>query len=223
MLVAYAIPGRDCGQFSAGGAHDAATYRAWIAEFAAGIGPRKAVVVLEPDSLVHLDCLAPAAAVQRQQLLAGATATLAALAPQAQVYLDGSPANGSLAPGELADRLLASGLADARGVALGVSSHTPTATAVAFGRATALVVAGRTGQQLGLVVDASRNGAGTTAWCNADGQRVGASPTTDPDLGPDVDAVLWIKPPGESDGDCGTGVGTIAGQFDPDLAVALAW
>ncbi|SSC25022.1 1, 4-beta cellobiohydrolase, partial [Klenkia terrae] len=222
VLVAYAVPGRDCGQFSAGGAPDAATYRAWIAAVAAGIGPRKVVVVLEPDSLVHLDCLTAAAALERQDLLADATATLAALAPQAQVYLDGSPANGAVTPEELADRLLASGLADARGLALGVSAHTPTETALAFGRATAEVVAGRTGQQLGLVVDTSRNGTGTTQWCNAADQRVGEHPTTDPDLGDDVDALLWIKPPGESDGDCGTGSGTVAGEFDPDLAAALA-
>ncbi|MFC7573319.1 glycoside hydrolase family 6 protein [Klenkia terrae] len=222
VLVAYAVPGRDCGQFSAGGAPDAATYRAWIAAVAAGIGPRKVVVVLEPDSLVHLDCLTAAAALERQDLLADATATLAALAPQAEVYLDGSPANGAVTPEELADRLLASGLADARGLALGVSAHTPTDDALAFGRATAEVVAGRTGQQLGLVVDTSRNGTGTTQWCNAADQRVGDHPTTDPDLGDDVDALLWIKPPGESDGDCGTGSGTVAGQFDPDLAAALA-
>ena len=222
VLVAYAVPGRDCGQFSAGGAPDAATYRAWIAAVAAGIGPRKVVVVLEPDSLVHLDCLTAAAALERQDLLADATATLAALAPQAEVYLDGSPANGAVTPEELADRLLASGLADARGLALGVSAHTPTDDALAFGRATAEVVAGRTGQQLGLVVDTSRNGTGTTQWCNAADQRVGEHPTTDPDLGDDVDALLWIKPPGESDGDCGTGSGTVAGQFDPDLAAALA-
>lgn len=221
VLVAYALPERDCGQFSAGGAADAATYRTWLTGFARGIGPRKAVVVLEPDSLVHLDCLDPAAAAEREDLLAGATATLAALAPHAQVYLDGSAANGSISPGELADRLLAAGVEHARGLALGVANHTPTAEALDFGRATARVVAGRTGQQLGLVVDTSRNGTGTAQWCNADGQRVGQAPTTDPGLGPDVDALLWIKPPGESDGACGTGAGTVAGQFDPDLAAAL--
>ena len=34
-----------------GGALDTASYEAWIDGFAAGIGKRKAVVVLEPDSL----------------------------------------------------------------------------------------------------------------------------------------------------------------------------
>ena len=221
VLVAYAIPDRDCGQFSAGGAADAATYRAWIDAFARGIGPRKAVVVLEPDALVHTGCLDDAGLREREELLAGATATLAALAPQAEVYLDGSAANWSIAPAALVDRLLAAGVEHVRGLALGVSSYTPTTTALEFGRATAAELAARTGQQLGLVVDTSRNGAGTTAWCNPADQRLGQAPSTDPGLGPDVDALLWIKPPGESDGDCGTGPGTTAGQFDPALALAL--
>ncbi|SDP39537.1 endoglucanase [Klenkia soli] len=221
VLVAYAIPDRDCGQFSAGGAADAATYRAWIDAFARSIGPRKAVVVLEPDALVHTGCLDDAGLRDREELLAGAIATLAALAPQAEVYLDGSAANWSIDPAALVDRLLAVGVEHVRGLALGVSSYTPTATAVEFGRAAAADLAGRTGQQLGLVVDTSRNGVGTTDWCNPADQRLGQAPTTDPGLGPDVDALLWIKPPGESDGDCGTGPGTVAGQFDPGLAAAL--
>ncbi|HZD38946.1 MAG TPA: glycoside hydrolase family 6 protein [Actinomycetes bacterium] len=51
VLVAYNIPGRDCGGLSAGGALTTADYKAWIDGFAAGIGLRKAVVILEPDGL----------------------------------------------------------------------------------------------------------------------------------------------------------------------------
>ncbi len=51
VLVAYNIPFRDCSQFSAGGATTVAEYKAWIDGFAAGIGDRKAVVILEPDGL----------------------------------------------------------------------------------------------------------------------------------------------------------------------------
>jgi endoglucanase len=35
--------------------------------------------------------------------------------------------------------------------------------------------------------------------------------------------LLWIKTPGESDGNCGTGTGTVAGQFDPQLAYNLVY
>ena len=50
-LVAYNLPYRDCGQYSAGGAAGTAAYDAWIDAFAAGIGDRRATVVLEPDGL----------------------------------------------------------------------------------------------------------------------------------------------------------------------------
>ena len=54
VFVAYNIPGRDCGQYSAGGANGADAYRKWIRAFANGIANRKAVVVLEPDALAGM-------------------------------------------------------------------------------------------------------------------------------------------------------------------------
>jgi len=55
------------------------------------------------------------------------------------------------------------------------------------------------------VIDTSRNGqgpwAGTLDWCNPPGRGLGETPTTD--TGDElVDAYLWIKVPGESDGQC---------------------
>ena len=40
VLVAYNLPGRDCGEYSAGGARSAKAYRAWIDQLARGIGSR---------------------------------------------------------------------------------------------------------------------------------------------------------------------------------------
>src|SRR5439155_9694116 len=51
VLVAYAIPHRDCGNYSAGGAASAAEYRAWLRAIAAGIGNQPALVILEPDAV----------------------------------------------------------------------------------------------------------------------------------------------------------------------------
>src|SRR5450759_4553981 len=51
VLVAYNLPFRDCGQYSAGGAADTASYEAWIDAFARGIGNGEAIVILEPDGL----------------------------------------------------------------------------------------------------------------------------------------------------------------------------
>ncbi|MER5442916.1 glycoside hydrolase family 6 protein [Streptomyces sp. NPDC002790] len=54
----YNVPGRDCSNYSAGGAATTAEYQAWIDAVARGIGSRDAMVVLEPDSLALLpaDC-----------------------------------------------------------------------------------------------------------------------------------------------------------------------
>ena len=61
VLVAYNIPGRDCSQYSAGGAPTGDAYKAWIDGFVAGLGTQKAVVLVEPDGLANLptDCGQP--------------------------------------------------------------------------------------------------------------------------------------------------------------------
>jgi len=74
------------------------------------------------------------------------------------------------------------------------------------------------------IVDTSRNGQGpwkptpgayTDAqdWCNAPGRGLGATPTADTG-NPLVDAYLWVKTPGESDGSCTRGLP--AGSADPE-------
>jgi len=75
----------------------------------------------------------------------------------------------------------------------------------------------------GFVIDTSRNGRGPWSapagvysdaedWCNPPGRGLGAQPTTDTG-NPLVDAHLWIKVPGESDGKCYRGTG---GPLDPE-------
>ncbi len=60
VFALYNIPGRDCSNYSAGGAANTAEYQAWIDAVARGIGARDvdAMVVLEPDALALLpaDC-----------------------------------------------------------------------------------------------------------------------------------------------------------------------
>jgi endoglucanase len=77
----------------------------------------------------------------------------------------------------------------------------------------------------GAVIDTSRNGNGPYAghdsprWCNPPGRAPGPSPRADP--GPaGIDAYLWIKTPGASDGRCNGG--PPAGQFWQRYAVSLA-
>jgi hypothetical protein len=60
--------------------------------------------------------------------------------------------------------------------------------------------------------------AGASQWCNPPGRQLGPAPQVLDDRG---DMGLWIKAPGESDGDCGLGTGTNAGDFSPGLATGL--
>jgi hypothetical protein len=62
----------------------------------------------------------------------------------------------------------------------------------------------------------STSGAGQ--WCNVPGRQLGSAPRVLDDRG---DMGLWIKAPGESDGDCGVGEGTQAGEFSPVIATEL--
>ena len=55
-------------------------------------------------------------------------------------------------------------------------------------------------------------------WCNPPGRQLGSVPGVLDDRG---DMGLWIKAPGESDGDCGAGAGTRVGEFSPIIAREL--
>jgi endoglucanase len=216
-FVLYDIPGRDCGSYSAGGAADAGAYRQWVEGVAQGLDGAGAVVILEPDALAGMDCLPADAQEERLGLLAEAAARLDAAG--ATVYVDaGSP---SWQPVDvMAERLEAVGVDRVRGFALNVSNYQGVADNVAYGDALVAALGG--GAKY--VIDTSRNGNGPTgeggegAWCNPAGRSVGEPFTTE--VGGDVDALLWVKVPGDSDGTCGGG--PAAGQWWPERALELA-
>lgn len=212
VLVTYMIPGRDCGSYSAGGAGSADAYRAWIRDLAAGIGSREAVVILEPDALALADCLPDALEAERYQLLADAIDVLET-GSGTTVYLDAGHANW-LGIDQLVARLRLADVDDARGISLNVSNFGATDDQVAY----ATAVAERLGTHA--VIDTGRNGNGSDGtWCNPPGRAIGTFPTTDPATPPVVDALLWVKVPGESDGACNGG--PPAGQFWAEYAIDL--
>jgi endoglucanase len=127
-LVAYDIPGRDCAQFSAGGALSQADYQAWISAFAAGIGNGKAIVILEPDALGNLPsgCGGPSANypftdAERIAELQYAVGALEAQ-PGANVYLDGTHSAWQ-SVGTITQRLLSADVQQAQGFFLNVSNY----------------------------------------------------------------------------------------------------
>ncbi|MFV2108371.1 glycoside hydrolase family 6 protein [Micromonospora sp. LOL_015] len=224
VLVAYHIPDRDCGSFSGGGARDGDDYRAWVREFAAGIAGRPVTVIVEPDAVAHsLDSCGADSADERLALLTDAVAVLKQTG-SAQVYLDAGHARWVADLPKLADALRRAGIGQADGFVLNVSNFIGTQENVGYGRRLSDELDGRTR----FVVDTSRNGAGPVdgatvdggpSWCNPPGRSLGESPTTTTGLDR-VDALLWIKRPGESDGDCRPGEPP-AGQWWPEYALQL--
>jgi endoglucanase len=214
VLVAYHRPHRDGGGFSAGGASGAAAYRTWVDRFAAAMnGP--AVVIVEPDALAQLDGLAGAEAREAIALVRYAGAAFAAR-PDVAVYLDAGH-SAWLPPPVIAERLTAAGVPGVRGFSLNVSNYRSTADEVAYGSEVSRLLGGGR-----FVVDTGRNGRGPAAdggWCNPPGRGIGRRPTTNTGH-PLVDAYLWIKAPGESDGPCHGG--PAAGEFWLEGALALA-
>ncbi len=212
VFVAYNIPGRDCGQYSAGGANGSDAYRAWIRSFADGLRRRQSLVVLEPDALAGMDCLNASGQRQRIALLRDAVQVLKA--QRASVYIDAGNARWKSAD-VMADRLKQAGVGDADGFSLNVSNYIDNAANIAFGERVSRALGGKH-----FIIDTSRNGLGSTKdWCNARGQALGVAPTTNTGH-PLVDAFLWIKQPGESDGTCQGG--PKAGSWWTDIALELS-
>jgi endoglucanase len=293
VLVTYNIPFRDCAQFSAGGATTRADYEAWIDGFAAGIGDYPAIVILEPDGLGiipwydpygsadgsnTLEWCQPAeadpatAASERFAMLNHAVDALAAL-PNVTTYLDGTH-SAWLGSGDIADRLVRAGVADAAGFYLNVSNYQLTANNEQYGRwisqciafATEVAAGDFFGEWTGValdrfdvwsddtddpalntsginlrysnmlgdveptahfVIDTSRNGQGPWAppaypdpqdWCNPPDRGLGLTPTLDTGT-PLLDAYLWVKTPGESDGECTRGLGPAGETVDPEWGI----
>lgn len=217
LFIAYNIPNRDCGQYSKGGAADPEGYKRWIRSLAEGIGrDKRAVVVLEPDALGHLtECLSEADQTQRLALLRDAVETLEAL-PGVSVYLDAGHSRWVPAE-EMAKRLQAAGIDRARGFSLNTSNYIADEELVRYGDKIVSLIG-----ETHFIIDSSRNGNGPAsdnAWCNPAGRALGRQPTADTG-NPHQDAFVWLKNPGESDGECAGG--PAAGRWFHERAVEMA-
>ena len=199
----------------------AAGYEKWIDQLAGAIGGGHDIVIVEPDGLPDIvrGCLGPAASAERYQLLRYAMKELGGL-PHARVYLDAGNPGMFADPARLAGPLEAAGLRDGRGFSANVSNFGWTADLVTWSQQLEHALGG----PVGAVIDTSRNGRGpytgpdAPQWCNPPGRALGPTPRLNP--GPaGIDAYLWIKDPGASDGACRGG--PPAGQYWPAYAAAL--
>jgi len=223
VIVAYNLPGRDaCGKLSASGGPAASAYEKWVGQLAAAIGTGDDIVIVEPDGLPDAvrGCLSPAQSAARFQLLRYAMRKLGGL-PHARVYLDAGNPGMFPDPAQLAQPLEQAGLRYGRGFSANVANFHWTASVVAWSQRLERALGGKSGA----VIDTSRNGRGpytgpeNPQWCNPPGRALGPAPRLDP--GPaGIDAYLWIKDPGASDGPCNGGPS--AGQYWLQYAVGLA-
>lgn len=226
VLVAYYVPNRDCGSYSSGGAPDVDAYLSWVGSFAAALGDRPAVVVLEPDAIAQaLEGCEGVDPATRFEWLAQAVAILDRQ-PGTRTYIDAGNSTWITDLPALSAALRSSGLAEADGFALNVANFRATEESAEFGLALSEQLERDGVPDVHFVIDTSRNGAGPPPedgsldhWCNPPGRRLGEAPTTSPDL-PRVDALLWIKQPGDSDGTCRGA--PPAGQWWPEAALELA-
>ena len=222
VIVVYNLPDRDaCGRFSTGAGPSASGYERWINQLAAAVGPGDDILVVEPDALPDIveGCLSAAQGAERYQLLRYAMKHLGAL-PRARVYLDAGNPGMVGDPAQLAGPLRRAGLGYGRGFSANVSNFQWTASVVSWSQHLERALGGT----VGAVIDTSRNGRGpytgpdVPQWCNPPGRALGPHPELDP--GPaGIDAYLWIKDPGASDGPCNGG--PPAGEYWPQYAISL--
>ncbi len=286
VLVAYYVPGRDCSQYSVGGAPTGDAYRTWIDGFAAGLRNHPAIVLLEPDGLALLptDCGQPDT-YDRVALIEYAAHTLQQSDPNALIYLDAGHSRWH-SVGDMAQRLDAAGVQDVQGFFLNVSNYQLNEREIKFGTWISKCIAFANnpeegGWRLGhydwcasqyypasvddfstwhlsdewydanlgtavptthFVIDTSRNGVGPWTppphpagdpqeWCNPPDRGLGVRPTANTGV-PLLDAFLWVKIPGASDGQCyrwTSGpedpvrgmVDPAAGEWFPEMALEL--
>lgn len=212
VFVTYAIPHRDCGGYSAGGL-DESSYDAWIDQIAARLTGHRAAVVVEPDSLAMLSNAACDAALdaQRYRILKRTVSSFTAAGVPS--YLDGGNSNW-VPVATMAERLRQAGVTTARGFSTNVANYYPTAQEQAYAQRLSAATDGSH-----YVVDTSRNGQGWRGtWCNGPGAGLGTAPRVVAD-GTALDALLWVKTPGASDGTCNGG--PAAGTWYPTFARTL--
>ncbi|MFG2785246.1 glycoside hydrolase family 6 protein [Streptomyces prunicolor] len=219
VVVPYAIPDRDCGGASEGGASDFAAYDGWIDNFAAGLGSGEVVVILEPDSIAQADCLSEAQRADRFEALARAGRVLKAADPKARVYYDAghSDWNPAAQQAALLKQAGAASAASSDGVFSNVSNFHATSAEIAYDRQVLDALGGPA--DLGAVIDTSRNGNGAPTdgqWCDPAGRKIGRAPTLNTGEAR-IDGYLWVKLPGESDG-CKGAAGTFTASYAYDLA-----
>ena len=212
VFVIYGVPDRDCDGYASGGL-DEQTYPAWVSEIADALSDSESVAILEPDALsLTVRC---GDEEKRVEELSGAVDELAA--QDVIFYIDAGHSYWANTT-TMARMLHEVGIDQARGFSTNVSNYQPLGNEIGYADE---IVEKLDDDEVHYVIDTGRNGAGGSGsdWCNPSGQALGEVPQAINDDS-NLDAYLWVKPPGESDGPCNGG--PASGVWWTDNAVDLA-
>lgn len=222
VFVVYSIPGRDCqGGHSAGGLN-ASSYKTWIDQIATGLNGSGAWVILEPDAFPDY-AQANCGGQERVDLINYASSKLSAAG--ARTYLDVGHSNWvSEQDTAAAAAKFKFGAGGLTGIAINTSNYQSNAKSKEWAED---VLARMNKPGATFVIDSSRNGvhrdsktSGDNYWCNPTGAKLGRAPEVVSGKEGRLDAYLWIKRPGESDGHCNGAPG--AGEWWQQGALDLA-
>lgn len=189
-------------------------YLLWVEAIAQTIGDNHAWVVIEPDALPMARSYSSEDLHSRTVQIKKAVEIFAAY-PHISIYIDIGHSSW-ISVDDAVDLLVRSGVDKARGFSLNVSNYRHSADEVRYGNTIAARIPGSH-----FIVDTSRNGIGpheAEIWCNAPNRALGQPPRRFTEH-KTLDAYLWVKPPGESDGTCNNG--PEAGKFWLEYALDL--
>ncbi|GMF20278.1 unnamed protein product [Phytophthora lilii] len=213
-IVVYGIPNKDCaGGFSSSGSVTSTSgYQAFLKQLTDTIGDRKVLYVVEPDAVGLLTqdggCGASAGYLENLKVAVAALS----VNPNAELYLDvgywmlAYPSTAA----KVATAMKQIGSAGrVKGITINTSNYRSNQECAGY-CSTFQTAMGST--DMSCIVDTSRNynGNPTTAWCNVPTAGIGKPPTSNTGYS-NLDYFMWIKPPGESDGECWGGPS--AGSF----------
>jgi len=212
LLVVYAIPGRDNGQYSAGGFANQTQYLNFCNLVKNGIGSAPSIIVLEPDALGLSEGISDSTLrAERIDTLKKAAAIFGSI-PTSETYIETSK---WLTPARNAELLQSVNVQNISGICLNVSGYESQSYCYTYGNNVISILNsnGLTGKKF--IVDSSRNGNGDLTsdygavgqpwinagltWCNPPGRALGPLPGTVSGQ-PNCRGTFWIKNPGESDG-----------------------
>ncbi len=228
-LVVYGIPGKDCkdGYSNRGFNKNMQDYKAFIQYLSDKVGTRKAVYLLEPDAIgltanngcgvksMYLDYLRVAIDELSKN-------------PNADIFLDVGywtiEWNGADVA-KVINQVWPEKSSKVKGIVLNTSNYQKTEKMAQL----CSKFSQESGRSIKCVVDTSRNYIGppkSNEWCNTKSTGIGKPPSSTTGID-NVPYFLWIKPPGESDGECNgqsSGdqmIGPSAGVFFKDHFVQL--